>query len=184
MKKTSTLLALLLATVLTLTACGGGSDGNTAAVSHDRADVAFAQGMIPHHRQAVTMARLAEKKATSPRVRALATRIAAAQGPEIATMSRWLRSWGDRVPSGSTGGMGTSMPGMMSGAQMGRLATSSGATFDQMFLTLMVAHHTGAVAMARTEQADGQDPDTIALAKRIQSAQTREINTMTALLGV
>lgn len=184
MKKTSALLALLLAAVLTLAACGGGSDGKTAAVSHDKADVAFAQGMIPHHRQAVTMATLAEKRAASPQVKALARRIAGAQGPEITTMSRWLKAWGQTVPSGSMGAMSGRMPGMMSDAQMGRLAASSGATFDQMFLTLMVAHHTGAVAMARTEQAGGQDPDAIALAKRIQAAQTREINTMKQLLGV
>lgn len=52
-----------------------------------------------------------------------------------------------------------------------------------MFLTMMIEHHQGAIEMARTEQADGMYADEVALAKRIETAQTDEIATMQRLLG-
>lgn len=79
------------------------------------ADATFATSMIPHHRQAVEMAELAERRAASPQVKALATKIKEAQDPEIQTMSEWLTSWGKPAPDDMTAmDMSGSMPGMMS----------------------------------------------------------------------
>ena len=50
-------------------------------VEHNQADIAFAQGMIPHHQQAVEMADLAETRAGAG-VKALAAKIKQAQAPE------------------------------------------------------------------------------------------------------
>jgi hypothetical protein len=60
------------------------------------ADVTFAQGMIPHHQQAIEMADIALDPATgaSAQVRDLATRIKAGQDPEIQLMTGWLAAWG------------------------------------------------------------------------------------------
>jgi uncharacterized protein (DUF305 family) len=52
-----------------------------------------------------------------------------------------------------------------------------------MFLQMMIKHHEGAIQMARTEQANGQNADAIALARQIESAQTNEISVMKRLLG-
>lgn len=150
----------------------------------NEADVTFATDMIPHHRQAVEMAELAETRADSPEVKDLAEQIRGAQGPEIQTMSRWLTTWGKPVPEKMDGmDMSGSMPGMMSTEDMDKLMNASGAEFDRMFLRMMIEHHRGAIEMAKIEQADGQFPDAIALAEGIEAAQTTEIATMQGLLG-
>lgn len=197
MKKTLGLLALMIATALTLAACGGSSStsgtGSTDATYND-ADVSFAQDMIPHHQQAVVMAKMARTHASSSRVKQLAADIQAAQGPEIKTMTGWLKDWGGKVPSGSMGGMdegmdggmgggmGHAVPGMMSERAMKRMGTATGRAFDRMFLTMMTKHHEGAVEMARTEQAKGKNPDAVELAKKIEAAQTKEIAQMKQML--
>ncbi len=50
------------------------------------------------------------------------------------------------------------MPGMMSSDDMDKLMNDTGAEFDQMFLTMMIEHHQGAIEMA-TEQKDGMYAD-------------------------
>ena len=97
-------------------------------------------------------------RGASAGVQDLARQITAAQGPEITTMSGWLRSWGEDVPtSAEAGGMtgmdhgGSSMAGMMSDEDMAGLRGESGAGFDQRWLSMMVEHHTGAIEQARTE---------------------------------
>jgi uncharacterized protein (DUF305 family) len=112
----------------------------------------FAQMMIPHHQQAITMAEQAATKASSPEVEQLAGQIERAQGPEIQKMIGWLRSWGTS-PSPDRGmHMGD---GMMSDQDMKKLDTVSGKAFDKVFLQMMIKHHQGAISMARTEQVQG-----------------------------
>lgn len=193
MSKTLKLVAVIAAATFTLAACGSNSDTGSSTGSssskHNDADVAFAQDMIPHHAQAVVMAEMARRRASDPKVIALAADIEAAQGPEIEQMSGWLRSWGERVPpTGGMGGLGgmdpEDAPGMMSAGRMTRLGRMSGATFDRMWLQMMVQHHKGAIAMAKAEQSDGQSPDALALAKKIEGVQTAEISRMQEMLGV
>lgn len=52
-----------------------------------------------------------------------------------------------------------------------------------MFLTMMIAHHRGAIAMAEQELEDGTNPDALALAQKIITAQRAEIATMKELLA-
>lgn len=154
------------------------------SAEHTPADIAFAQAMIPHHRQAVAMSAQAARQASSPAVKDLAGRIDAEQGPEIEQMSRMLDTWGaPRPPEGSMSMAMPGMPGMMSDAQMKQLATQSGPAFDRTFLQMMIEHHTGAVQMARTEQARGSNPQARDLAGSIITAQEREIGEMQALLA-
>lgn len=189
-RKTLAATALLFAALLALAACAG-EQVTTAASSRQfsTADVTFATDMIPHHQQAVEMAELAADRADSPEVRQLAEDIEAAQGPEIEAMTQWLKDWGQEIPSGSTdhGDMGhggsQEMPGMMDESEMRRLTDSGGAAFDRMFLQMMVAHHEGALEMARIEQANGENADAVALAERIQADQEAEIAKMDELLG-
>ncbi|MGM9380293.1 DUF305 domain-containing protein [Streptomyces antibioticus] len=184
------------AAALVLVACGGGRDGeggkaastSAAQSTYGAADVAFAKGMIPHHRQAVEMARLAAGRAQSAEVKKLAEDIEKAQGPEIETLSGWLTSWGEEVPAPgamdhSAHGDMQGMEGMMSGEEMGRLQDSSGSAFDTAFLRMMIEHHKGAVAMAEVEQADGTYAPAKAMAGDIITSQTAEITRMSALLG-
>lgn len=192
--KRAVLAGVLTAGALILTACGssGGHAGrptagpttsttSSTAGPHNAADIAFATNMIPHHAQAVYMARLAQQHAATGSLRDLAAKVKAAQAPEIEQMSGWLAGWGKPVPSptyraGSMGGM--SMPGMMSDDDMATLADASGTGFDRTWLQMMITHHRGAIGMAKTELAQGQNPTAKALARSIISAQTAEIATM------
>ncbi|MGA8986697.1 DUF305 domain-containing protein [Aeromicrobium sp.] len=181
-RTTFTTLAAALALVA-LTACSS-SDTSTPP-AFNQADVSFAQDMIPHHRQATEMASMAQSRTQSPAVRDLAQQILAAQEPEITEMNKWLKSWDKNVPEDMTGMSGmsdSSMPGMMSSADMEGLAASSGGAFDKQFLTMMIEHHEGAIEMAQTEDADGKYPPAVRLAKQIQKGQSAEIRTMRSLL--
>ncbi|GAB6987307.1 DUF305 domain-containing protein [Nocardioides pyridinolyticus] len=191
--KTVKLVAPLVALGLALTACGGDDSGSGAASEdHNDQDVSFATDMIPHHAQAVQMAEMAVENAESQEVKDLAEDISAAQGPEIETMSSWLEAWGEDVPDtgadvgdmdhGGMDGM-EDMPGRMSSDEMDELESASGPAFDGMFLSMMIEHHEGAIEMAQTEQADGENPDAIDLAETIEETQTSEIETMKELIG-
>ncbi|MFF4542516.1 DUF305 domain-containing protein [Streptomyces aureus] len=165
---------------------------STAQGSHNAQDVSFAQGMIPHHRQAVAMAGLAATRAKSRQVKDLADKIERAQDPEINTMSGWLKAWDATVPDADMTGMesmpgmdhsGSSMPGMMSGDDMAKLKDLSGDAFDKAFLRMMVSHHQGAIAMAKTERAKGAYGPATTMATSIVTSQSSEITGMDKLLG-
>jgi uncharacterized protein (DUF305 family) len=189
MKLLFSTIALLIVTALTLTACGSGSSSGDGGGDFNDADVTFTQSMIPHHEQAVQMAKMAKMHASSPEVKKLADKIEAAQGPEIKTMKGWLKDWGKSESDDSMGGMDhgdsgmSGMPGMMSDDDMKSLDKATGPAFDKMFLTMMVAHHTGAIKMAKAEQSKGKNAEAKALAKDIEKAQTAEVAQMKKILG-
>ncbi|WP_169989083.1 DUF305 domain-containing protein [Microbispora sp. H10836] len=153
-----------------------------AAADHNDADVMFAQMMIPHHRQALEMAKLAEERAASSQVKELAKQIEAAQDPEIQTMTGWLESWGVQAPSENAMPMDHGMPGMMSEEDMKKLEGLKGAAFDRAFLQMMIQHHEGAVAMAKEEVAGGAYEPAKQMAESVISSQSAEISRMKQLL--
>jgi uncharacterized protein (DUF305 family) len=192
MKRIFHALAVAVVAGLALTACGGGRSSGNGSGDFDSADVTFAQSMIPHHKQAVEMAKMAKAHASSSKVKQLADRIEAAQGPEIATMQGWLKTWGKSASKPSMAGMNgggsgmagmPGMPGMMSKAEMTSLDKAVGPAFDKMFLTMMINHHRGAIDMAKTELTKGKNADAKALAKDIEKAQTKETTEMKNILG-
>lgn len=173
--------SMTLASATVSASATAGTASATSAAQHNEADVLFLQMMIPHHQQAVEMAKLAATRASMPQVKSLAAAIETAQGPQIETMTSCLTSWGATVPSADpTGGMST--PGMTSDADMKQLGTLSGTAFDKAFMQMMIKHHQGAVTMAATEQAQGQDPAAKNLAASIATSQTAQITQMQDLL--
>ncbi|CAN5440661.1 DUF305 domain-containing protein [soil metagenome] len=193
MKFRSLATTTIVVGALTVAACGGDSKsdtttGATAAVAGDLfndADVAFAQGMIPHHEQAIEMADIAldPNVGASAEVRDLATRIKAGQDPEIALMTGWLTTWGQPTMDMSGGHDMSSMDGMMSVAEMDALGTMTGTEFDSAWLEMMIRHHDGAIVMAQAVKSGGSNPDVLALADRVIAAQQAEITEMQALLS-
>jgi uncharacterized protein (DUF305 family) len=168
---------------------GMGSASSTAAApapqgDHNAADVTFAQQMIPHHQQAVEMAKLVPARTTNQQVLDLAGQIQQAQDPEIQTMTGWLRKWGAPTPTTGMAGMDHgSTPGMMATDDMTKLGQAKAADFDHMWLQMMVQHHQGAIAMANTELQEGSSSDAKQLARNIIDSQQKEIATMNGLLG-
>lgn len=192
--------ATVIAAVL-LTACGDDMDGmegmddggtgrptasaSASAAAFNDADVQFAQMMIPHHQQAVEMATLAETRATDPELKQLAAQIKTAQEPEITTLTGWLTSWGQATAQPGEHNMPgmTEMPGMMSDEEMAKLQAASGVEFDRMFATMMIAHHNGAIQMARDEQAEGSNAEAKELAATIEQTQAAEVATLQKIVG-
>jgi uncharacterized protein (DUF305 family) len=173
----------LLALAVVLTGCAGDSTDQSA--DFNDADIAFAQGMIPHHEGALMMSEVAVERATDPRVIELAQRIEAGQDPEIELMTGWLAQWGQPLESGDEHGMdhgSDGMGGMDTGGMDLDNMPSAGPEFDRMWLESMIEHHDGAVEMARTELDEGRNPEAIDLAHTIIDTQTREIEEMQQLL--
>lgn len=195
-KKIAVALVATTTLSLNLAACGddGASDpsGVQTASNGDvfnDADVAFATDMVPHHAQAVEMVVMTQGRPLDPVVEQLANEIRDAQVPEVETMTDWLTAWGEEVPATSldhtNAGHDMSdmdMPGMMSSEEMRSLEDSTDAEFQDLWLSMMIEHHTGAIEMAKTEQADGEFSDAIDLAESIESSQQTEIATMEGLL--
>jgi uncharacterized protein (DUF305 family) len=155
---------------------------SSAATEFNDSDVMFAQMMIPHHQQAVQMADLAATRANDPELKSLAAQIKAAQAPEMTTMTGWLTAWG--APPAATGAHnhGGSMNGMMSAQDMNALTSATGTDFDRKFAQMMIAHHNGAIEMAKTEQASGANPQAKELAAQIEKSQTAEVKQLQSIL--
>jgi uncharacterized protein (DUF305 family) len=150
-------------------------------------DIAFAQLMIPHHQQAIEMADLALSQSRSRDVVSLATQIKGAQDPEIEMMEQWLSAWDEPMVMESDhsghdmGGMEES--GMMSDDDMSELASASGEDFDQMWLRMMIAHHEGAIEMAKQVHVSTTNSAVRDLAQAVIDGQTAEIQTMQKLVA-
>lgn len=191
-----------LVLITSLAACGGDDDtsapavtaaagtvaptGSAVAGGFNAADVEFAQGMIAHHEQAIEMSEIAldPTVGASAEVVDLATRIRAAQGPEVDTMTAWLTAAGAPVQMDTSEGHDMSeMEGMMTAEDMDGLAAMTAAEFDRTWLEMMIAHHEGAIAQSQTVKVDGANPDVLALADQIIADQQAEIAEMQALLA-
>ncbi|MBD0707045.1 MULTISPECIES: DUF305 domain-containing protein [unclassified Streptomyces] len=207
--RTLALAGAVTAAGLLLAACG--TDGATGTATtpapatasgpaapgpFNEADVMFAQMMIPHHQQALEMAELAAGRAEDPEVKALVAAIEGAQDAEIRKMRSWLKGWGRPESTGPTstgsasaghestghGSGGHGMAGMMSEQDMKGLAATRGKAFDRTFAELMIAHHEGAVAMAREEQRGGGNATAKALADDVVRTQSAEISALRKIL--
>lgn len=158
-----------------------------------QADVAFMQGMIMHHSQAVEMTALIPSHTTNPDIHSLGAKISSSQSDEIAFMKRWLAARGQPISMAMPGmaGMDKSgqamapMPGMLTPQQMDALRQAKGADFDRLFLTGMIQHHDGALIMVKDlfdTPGAGQDADLFNFATDADNTQRAEIRIMQDML--
>ena len=170
-----------------------------AKSSYTEADVAFMQGMIVHHQQAVDMSQLVEARTNNEDVVTVAGKILSSQADEIEFMNGWLAERGeksvmagmdhsshDHSGHGHHGMDHSTMAGMATPEQMAELATLQGAAFDEMFLTLMIAHHEGAITMVEDlldQPGSAADPVLFQFVGDIDADQTSEIDRMDTLLA-
>ncbi|MBT2492896.1 DUF305 domain-containing protein [Streptomyces sp. ISL-96] len=205
------LVGTVTAAGLFLAACGGNGDdmngmdhgnksspaatqdpaANPAPGAFNDTDVKFAQSMIPHHQQALEMAKLAGGRAADQEVKTLATAIEKAQDPEIQTMKSWLKAWGKPESADSSmPGMdhgtgdteGSGMSGMMSEKDMEELKAAKGTDFDKKFAQMMTDHHNGAIEMAKDEQKNGRNATAKKLADDVVKNQSAEVQQLRKIL--
>ncbi|MBP6771933.1 MAG: DUF305 domain-containing protein, partial [Gemmatimonadaceae bacterium] len=77
------------------------------------------------------------------------------------------------------------MPGMLTPEQMKALDVARGGTFDELFLTGMIQHHKGALAMVKDVRAAGGGKETNIgdFLNEVDNDQRMEIVRMYGLLG-
>jgi uncharacterized protein (DUF305 family) len=191
-KKTGTFLGIILVLVLAVvfllagnpsmsmnhSGHGSKSSEENASGTYTDDELMFAQMMIPHHSQAVTMSELALANSSNTEVLALATAIRDAQAPEIAQMQSWL----DESDYSGTHAGHMDMGGMLSDEELAELSSANGSTFDRLFLEGMIAHHEGALDMISMIQ-NSSNAEVKKLYSNILTSQSAEIEAMKALLG-
>ena len=161
---------------------------NIANSSYTVADVEFMKDMIIHHHQALLMSRLAIPSTNNQAILDLAGRIDVSQEDEISFMQGWLQEREEQVPDPTTEHSEHThhtMIGMATTEQMAQLAESKSTDFDQLFLSLMIAHHDGAIKMVdelRDQPGSTYDPILNEFASDITNDQAVEIERMNALL--
>ena len=211
-----TVAALCVTAVLMLTAGGfagafvaNRSPGPASATPTPNAvDIGFAQAMIVHHQQAVTMCQLVQEKADK-QVAGLAQVIESNQLLEIGNLQGFLHAWNaslvptgplmswmsepggklsrmssakpGNMPNGSAGDA-DGMPGMATQNELNKLGAATGARSGILFLQLMIRHHEGGLPMAEVAVQRAKVPQLRSLAQRMLFDQTQEIGQMTALL--
>jgi uncharacterized protein (DUF305 family) len=154
--------------------------------AHTEADVAFMQGMIHHHAQALRMTALVPEHTANPRFHQMARRIEISQNDEIAMMRTWLRDRGLESPDvDAHAGMLMSMPGMLTDEQMRTLQDARGVEFERHFLQFMIQHHGGALVMVNELFATpgaAQESTVNFFANEVDADQTIEIRRMQQML--
>src|SRR3546814_15150234 len=100
-------------------------------------------------------------------------------------MVDWLTGWDKPIPETSRDHahahgdmeMDADMPGMMSADDMAQLDAARGASFQRLWLEMMIEHHEGAIKMATTEPERAVSEHAVNLDKDIDSPQATELET-------
>jgi uncharacterized protein (DUF305 family) len=176
-----------------------GTPTNTSAAA------GFARDMQVHHDQGVELAMIIRDESDNPDLRLLAYDIATTQSNQSGQMQAWLNAWqlpqaapepemtwmtrptltGAGHNHGTEGAHspGDPMPGLATDAQIAELRSLTGPDAEKLFLTLMIAHHQGAIEMAEAVL-DRTDVRVVTqLATTMRNSQTNEIAYMQTLLA-
>ena len=161
-----------------LAGCGSTMDHEAHMSSAKPTDPMFTAEMIPHHQAAVDMSAYAATRAEHPELKALAANISSAQASEIALMKRVGKQngWDPNAKMDHSNMEGMSEHEM--GMDMDPTELKTAKPFDKAYIAMMVPHHEGAIRMANHELSKGSNPEIKALAKRIISSQTVQIQQM------
>jgi uncharacterized protein (DUF305 family) len=167
---------------------GVAAPARTANTTANATDRAFVREMIPHHKMAVEMAKMAKMHGDHAQIRTLAGKIITAQNAEIRTLTTVAASLGvtaAKMPANGqmsaqtmrdldTLGVTMSQSGMM----MNMSDLDGAKPFDRKFIDMMIPHHQGAIRMARAELAKGRNAKLRSIARAIVTAQAAEIRQM------
>jgi uncharacterized protein (DUF305 family) len=181
----SKLAVLVVAIAFVGASCGSDDSaepttGETVASARVPFDQAFIDAMIPHHREAIEMAKAAQARGlTQSDLREIASDIIGSQQREIDQMLTWREQW---FGSRKLGPVVAEVLGVREselGMRHGSAHEVSGAIdADATFAQLMVPHHEGAIAMAEVAKQRAQHDEVRDLAEAISEAQEREIGVL------
>lgn len=197
--------AALLACCTVLTGCSDDAETAPSPAVHtadngdvfNDADAEFAADLVQHHAMALTLVDLTRAASVSADVAALADEILSTESLEIETLTDWLAAWdvpapetvrdhanaghGDHHEQTYDDVPGADLPGMPSGADLTELAALRGPEFEQRWVDLMIAHHEGAIEIARRQLDDGTYAPALDLARSVEETQQAQVERMKAL---
>ncbi|MBJ7290890.1 DUF305 domain-containing protein [Williamsia sp.] len=172
----------------------GNASADDAAPALSGVDVGFAQDMLAHHQQAITIVGQLSPQA-APEVRAVADQISGTQLAETGQMRGWLQAAGEPEQSPTPmAWMGSEhaqhsdhtgsamMPGMADDAELTALHETTGVANEIRFLQLMIRHHQGGISMAQYVRQHGHNSSVTATATQMQDEQSNEVDLMVTLL--
>jgi uncharacterized protein (DUF305 family) len=189
--------AILIAALIAAVLAGGGgyvfgrARAAAATPETSSAEAGFARDMQVHHTQGVELAMIVRDRTDDADMRRMAYDMATTQGHQAGQLYGWLSVWGlsqlGRQPPmawmGHAGhGMNALMPGMATPAQVAELSAASGVEAERIFLTLMIAHHRGALEMSQAVLDRSKEPVVLAFARAVLASQQSEIDLMTMML--
>ena len=173
------IIVLLLAVGVILAPNGANASTHAKSLQNlGMNEIMFAQMMIPHHEQAISMSETALKKSRNQAILKLSNQIKSLQGTEKSQLAYWLKA----TDSSMTMDHDMQMSGMLTTKELASLKRLTGTQFDRTFLQLMIKHHQGALEMLDLIS-DSKNAEAKALAKAIKSAQSKEITSMKLLLN-
>ncbi|MBC7304923.1 MAG: DUF305 domain-containing protein, partial [Nocardia sp.] len=157
-------------------------------------ELGFVQDMTAHHQQALVLAERLDP-AADPGVRRLADQIADTQRVEIGTLLGWTQlagaaptaavpmAWMAGTHEHSTTAPST-MPGMVTTADLDALGAARAADAEALFLRLMYRHHAGGITMARAADALLTSGPVKQAARAMAQSQSRELGYLGMLLNL
>src|SRR5215204_7784221 len=186
MSKLAVLLAFVAFVAFVAVGCGGDDEGaeprgqETTASWQVPFDQAFIDAMVPHHREAIEMAKAAQSRGlTQPDLQEIANDIISSQQREIDQMLGWREQWFGSRTLGPVLPEVLGVPESELGMEHGSADEVAGAVdVDQKFAEMMIPHHDGAIAMAEAAKVRAEHEDVKDLAEAIIEAQEREIGIM------
>jgi uncharacterized protein (DUF305 family) len=172
------ILLVFTSLAIILTPNGASASSHAKALQNlGMEEIMFAQMMIPHHEQAVSMSEIALKNSKNQEILKLSKQIKSLQSTERSQLTYWLKA----TDSSMTMDHDMKMSGMLTTKELTSLKRLTGTAFDRMFLQLMIKHHQGAIE-ALGLISDSSNAEALALSKAIRSAQGKEISSMKLLL--
>lgn len=179
MKKTiSTILLLSLA--LAVSSCGANPDENTTAsgmnMGHSMTisnEKDFLMMMIPHHEEAIKTSEYMLTRNPSADLKSFLNGVVGTQTREVKTMTGWLKGWYGV----------TNLAEDMYSPMMPRLDNLSDQEAAMAYVDGMIAHHQGAVEMAKTVISMAEHNQLRSFAQHIVEVQSDEIRMLNTMKG-
>ncbi|MBY4273429.1 DUF305 domain-containing protein [Rhodococcus fascians] len=192
------LLSVVLLTAVVASTAGlligrAGHNAEPPLLSSD--DIGFAQDMLAHHQQALTIANQLSPVA-APEIRAVADQISRTQLIETGQLRGWLQATGnpEQSPTPMAWMSGHDhhstahtadekmMPGMATDAELTALHNADGVANESSFLQLMIRHHQGGIQMTQAIRMHGHNESVTLTATQMQDDQSNEVDLMVTLL--
>ena len=173
------------AAVVALASCGADPTG------HNQADTEYAGDLVANHAQTVHLLNLSVgRPAVSAEAGLMADAARTRHLNELATASRMLRRWSEKVPEtglehsdeGRHVEFDTSIPGVLSGERIEALENEDGPAFERQWLRDLIVHEKGAIKLGATEAEKGQNANAMEFAKRDKAAHEATLRKLQGLL--